>query len=240
MRNTMMAMIPVVLATGACFSLARDTPPLEQYVLGGTPAAAAGPLSPDPAGLTVGLRRLDLAPYLASPSIVVRRGAHQMLVSDYHRWGEDPVAGINRAFAGYLAAAMPVRAVDVAPWPVRSQHDFVVQLHVSRFEGVAPDDSLALQGEAHLLASWELLRPQDGAVLARGGTDHRAGGWHVGNYPALVTLLDVGLHRMAGDIAACMARVGHAIPPAVRTAAREQPLACTPSAALPARSGQTP
>jgi uncharacterized lipoprotein YmbA len=230
MRKTLIAIVATMLATSGCFSLSRDTPPLEQFVLGGTPVAAAGPLSPDPAGVTIGLRRLDLAPYLASPSIVVRRGAHQMVVSEYHRWGEDPVAGINRAFAGYLAATMPVRAVDVAPWPVRSRHDFVVQLHVARFEGVAPEDPLALEGEAHLLASWEMHRPQDGAVLARGGTDYRAGGWRVGDYAGLVTLLDGGLTSMAGDIVACMARLGAATLPAAASAAGEQPLACAPTA----------
>ena len=229
MRRSILSILPVILATGACFSLGRDTPPLEQYVLGGTPAAATGAMSPDPAGITIGLRRLDLTPYLASSSIVVRRGANQMIVSQYHRWGEDPVAGINRAFAGYLAAAVPVRAVDVAPWPVRSQHDFVVQLHVTRFEGVAADDDAATQGGAHLLASWEVHRPQDGAVLARGGTDYRESGWRVADYPALVTMLNHGLDRMAGDIVACLTRVG--TPSAASPAVVTEPLACAGTAA---------
>ncbi|MBR9988722.1 MAG: membrane integrity-associated transporter subunit PqiC [Gemmatimonadetes bacterium] len=229
MRLSMLSIIPVVLATGACFSLGRDTPPLEQYVLGGTPAASAGVLSPDPNGLTVGLRRLDLTPYLATPDIVVRRGASRLVVSDYHRWGGDPVEGINRAFAGYLIAAGPVRAVDVAPWPVRSQHDMVLQLHISRFEGAAPDDETAVQGDAHILASWELHRPRNGALLARGVTDYRAGGWRVGDYPALVALLDGALEHMAGDIVACMARIG-AVASDV-PAAEAEPLVCAPAAA---------
>jgi uncharacterized lipoprotein YmbA len=230
MRIGTLSIIPVALVLGACFSLGRDTPAVRHYVLGGAPAAAEGALSPDPGGITVGLRRLDLTPYLASPSIMVRHGANRMQASEYHRWGEDPVAGINRAFAGYLAEAQPVRAVDVAPWPVRSQHDLVLQLHVSRFEGVAPEDTLALEGEAHLLASWELHRPRDGAVLARGGTDYRAAGWRLGDYSALVALLDQGLHRMSGDIVACLARVGRLTREAPSSAAREQPLACAPEA----------
>jgi uncharacterized lipoprotein YmbA len=236
MRTTMLSIIPIVLVTSACFSLSRETPPLRQYVLGGAHAAADATPSTDTAGLTVGLRRLDITPYLASPFIVVRRGAHQMLVSDYHRWGEDPVAGINRAFALYLAATTPVRAVDVAPWPVRSRHDFIVQLHISRFEGVTPEDTLAMHGEAHLLASWELLGGQGGVVLARGGTDYRAADWRVGDYHGLVTLLDAGLNRMAGEVVACMARVSAvaapaaasavASPPAAAAGGGEQPLAC--------------
>jgi uncharacterized lipoprotein YmbA len=177
----------------------------------------------------VGLRRLDLAPYLASPAIVVRRGAHQVRVSEYHRWGEDPVAGINRALAGYLAATRPVHAVDVAPWPIRSQHDFLLQLRVMRFEGVSHDPP-AQFGEAQLLASWELRRPADNAVLARGDTDYRADAWRVGDYAGLVALLDRGLDQMAGEIAACMLRVRPVTPPTAPSAATVQPLACTPSA----------
>ncbi|HUH12235.1 MAG TPA: PqiC family protein [Longimicrobiales bacterium] len=235
MPRTVLALIPLLFATSACVSLGRDTPPLEQYVLGATPTAAAGAPPAGAAGMTVGLRRLDLTPYLASPSIVVRRGEHQILVSEYHRWGEDPVAGINRAFAGYLRAVPPVRSVDVAPWAVRSQHDFVVQLHVSRFEGVTPDDSLAVEGEAHLRARWELHRPRDGGLLARGGTDYRAGGWRVGDYPALVALLDGALSRMASDIAACMARVGPASAPATAPATARVPLECASDTGISAR-----
>ncbi|MEX0893073.1 MAG: PqiC family protein [Gemmatimonadota bacterium] len=228
MRTTILAVISILFAATGCVSLGRDTPPLEQYVLGSTPPAAEA-ASANASGVAVGLRRLDLTPYLASPSIVVRRGVNQITVSEYHRWGEDPVAGINRAVARYLRAAPQVRAVDVAPWAVRSPHDFVVQLHVSRFEGAAPADSLAVEGEAHLLASWEIHRPRDGGLLARGTIDYRAEGWPLGDYPALVTLLDGGLSRMASQIAACMARVGPAadLTSPQAAAATALPLACT-------------
>jgi hypothetical protein len=49
--------------------------------------------------LTLGLRRLDLTTYLATQSIVVRRGAHGMLMSDdFNRWGEDPESGHQPRF----------------------------------------------------------------------------------------------------------------------------------------------
>jgi uncharacterized protein len=211
MRRTMVLMIAVALALSACFSLGRDTPPLRQYVLAGASAVATDAAPPDPSGLTLGVRRLDLATYLTTESIVVRRGAHGMLTDDFNRWGEDPERGINRAFASHLAATAPVRAVDVSPWPVRSQHDYLVQLHVSRFEGVLPD-SLATVGEAHLRATWELSLPQNSRVVARGSTDYRADGWRAGDYAGLVGLLDRGLDSMAGDIVRCIARAGAADP----------------------------
>lgn len=223
MRKSMLSLIPVALAMSGC-SLSRDTPPLRQYVLAGA-SAVADEVRSDPAGMTLGVRRLDLATYLTSESIVVRQGAHGMHSDQYNRWGEDPVAGINRAFASHLAATAQVRAVDVAPWPVRSQHDFLVQLHVSRFEGVL-EDSLAVHGGAHLLATWELSRPQDGRVVARGTTDYRADGWRAGDYVALIALLDGGLNSMARDIVTCMGRVGPPVSPAGASPAEENPLTC--------------
>jgi uncharacterized lipoprotein YmbA len=191
--------LAVSALSGAC-SLGRDSPALQQYVLGRSEAAPAE--ATPAAGLMLGVRRLDLAAYLASPAIVVRRGAHEITTSDFHRWGEDPGAGINRAVARHLAAGAGVRAVDVAPWAARSQHDYLIQLHVTRFEGVLPEDPAATRGEAHVLATWEIIRPADGSVLARGTTDYRQAGWTAGDYAGLVALLDAGLRVVARDVAA--------------------------------------
>jgi uncharacterized protein len=204
-RALRLLMMPGLLAATGCVSLGRDAPPLEQYVLGSGPPPTAAAASHDDAGMTIGVRRIDLASYLATPSIVVRRGANQILVSDFHRWAEDVGEGINRVVAQHLAAAPAVRAVAIAPWPVRAQHDYLVQLHVSRFEGMA--DSLATEGSARVTASWDIIRPVDGGVVARGVTDHQRSGWRVNDYAALVVMLEAGLVEMAGDVLDCLVRV---------------------------------
>lgn len=196
-----------LLGVSGCVSLGRDAPALEQYVLGARTAPEAA--AQEAFGLTLGLRRLDLAPYLATPAIVVRRGAHQIMISDFHRWGEDLGEGINRTVASHLVAAAAVRAVHVAPWPVGSRHDYLVQLHVTRFEGVA--DTLATEGQAQVRASWEIIRPPEGAVVAHGDTDYRRSGWRVGDYAGLVMLLEGGLDVLAGDLVSCLERLA---PPA--------------------------
>lgn len=203
----------VLLSMAACFSLGRDSPPLEQYVLGRVPVPEAAGTSPDATGFTIGMRRLQLAPYLASPAIVVRRGTHQIVTSDFHRWGEDPAESINRAVARYLAASRRVRAVDVAPWPGQARYDYLMQLHVAHFEGVAPEAASALAGEVHILASWEIVRQRDGAVLARGTTDYRQRGWSVGDYARLVMMLDEGLSALARDMVSCLGILVAAAPP---------------------------
>ena len=194
-----------------CFTLARPTPPLEEYVLGEGPRAVAAAPARDAGGVTIGLRRLDLAPYLATMAIVVRRGS-RIVTSGFRRWGEEPSAGIMRAVAVSLGTAPTILAVDVAPWPVQAQHDYLVQLHVSHLEGVAAEDSTATEGEVHVMASWEIIRSPDGTLVARGETDRRESGWKVGDYRGLVTRVDKGLTGLASDLAACLVRLASATP----------------------------
>jgi uncharacterized lipoprotein YmbA len=192
-----------------CFSLGRTSPTLEQYVIGG--AALMDTMAPI-AGLdsvAVGVRRIDLAPHLASPAIVVRRGTHEVMTSDFHRWGEDPAHGINRAVARHLAGAAAFRAVDVAPWPVRTSYDYLVQFHITRFEGVVPAESSPTAGStagegagaAHMRASWEIVRQRDETVLVRGATEYKEESWRAGDYASLVALLDRGLAVLAREVA---------------------------------------
>lgn len=203
-----LALVAVALVATGCFKLARTSPPVERYVLGGAHPTWEAERPPDSLALSIGLRRLELAPYLATLAIVVRRADNEIISSGFHRWAESPAAGLNRAVSGYLAVAPGIRSVDVAPWPVRSEHDYLVQLHVTRMEGVA---TAAATGEAHLMARWEILRPSDGALVARGATDHHGTGWVVSDYAGLVTRIDGGLVILARELVACLARLG---PPA--------------------------
>ncbi len=213
LRSFRLLLPAAALLVAGCFKLSRESPRLQIFALGGaTPAStanissgAASPVAPTRTGLVIGLRRLDLASYLSStPAVVWRRGANQLVVSEFHRWGGDLDEGINRAFAAHLARIAPVQAVDVAPWQTRVRHDFVLQLHVSRFEGVA--DSAATEGRIHVMAGWDIIRPLDGTLLLRGTSEDRGTTWRVGDYAGLVTQLDGALLRIARDVSACLAR----------------------------------
>jgi uncharacterized lipoprotein YmbA len=193
-------------ALAGCFSLGRTVPPQMYYVLGATPSAEVeAPPPGDLDGLTIGMRRPRLASYLAIPSLVTRQGAHGIVYSEFHSWGEPLDAGINRTVAVHLEARAAFRSVDVAPWSSREARDFLVQLHVERFEGLMPDEPPgANEGEVHVRATWEIIRPGDGAVLARGSTDWRRPGWQVGDYGELVSSLDAGLDVLSRDLAECL------------------------------------
>jgi uncharacterized protein len=214
-RRRLHAALILALLPG-CVSLGRDSPRLELYVIGGSGSLQPATPLPGLAPLSIGVRRLQLAPYLAAPAIVVRRGTHEIMTSDYHRWGEDLAEGINHAVARYLGDGAQFRTVDVAPWPVRSRYDYLVQLHIMRFEGQvsadaatvrSTDDAVAPAGAVHVVATWEIIRQQDEVVLRRGTTEFREGGWQVGDYAALVAMMDQGLVVVARDITAALGSV---------------------------------
>jgi hypothetical protein len=50
---------------------------------------------------------------------------------------------------------------------VRTAHDYLFQLRLSRFEGIADSELPAATSAAHVAASWEILRPDDDADIAQ-------------------------------------------------------------------------
>lgn len=191
-----------LLALPGCFSMSHGAPSQRHYVLGADGQAERETLVEQTAAeaAVIGLRPPRLAEYLASPFIVVRRGTHRIGFSEFERWGEDLARGINRTLAGHMVARSPAHRVESAPWPPGVRLDYLIQLHVLRFEGVAPEDPLDPAGEAHLLATWEIVRSRDGAVLLSGTTQVRSDGWTVGDFDGLVSLLDGGLGTLADDL----------------------------------------
>ena len=187
-----------LLPLTACFSLNKGAPVPRQYSLGAAPLRST--VAKATAGVSVGVRRLRLESYLDILPLVVRKGSREITFSEFQRWAEPLSTGINGAVARYIEGRAPIRTVDVAPWPARGQHDYVIQLSVLRFEGVQPAG--AASAEAHLLVNWEIIRPGDGVVLARGTTDYRKGGWRAGDYEGLVALLDEGLVALSDALAA--------------------------------------
>lgn len=204
-----LVVLAALLAAPGCIRLgSKETPP-RYYVLGGDrvdEAAGSGD------GLVIGLRALRLASYLKTSFLVVRTGEHEVRHVASHRWSEDLDRGINRSVAGYLTATPTVRYVEVVPWPSPQAHDYVLQLQVLRFEGQAPtaaalasaEEGVTVDGTVRVHATWEVLGPGADIVLARGATTIDDVAWTVGDYPALVALLDEGLTAVTADVVAAL------------------------------------
>ena len=189
-----------LLASSGCFSLSREATSARHFVLGGSGQTGGAAPTEESAGAFVGLRTPRIAEYLATPFIVVRHGPHRIAFSEFNRWGEDLARGINRAVAGHMAARAPFPRVETAPWSQETPPEYLIQLDLLRFEGVATENPEGGDGEAHVLVTWEILNQQDGALLARGTTEVRKHVWTPGDFDGLVGLLDEALVELANDL----------------------------------------
>jgi uncharacterized lipoprotein YmbA len=134
--------VPVALP--GCFKLARESPKLRLYVLGdgsasGLPTPPAGAPSAAREAFRIGLRRVEMASYLSVPTVMIRRGTHELIVSQFHRWGGELDQGVNRAVGAYLADAADE---DVHVVAARALEDHVLAREV-HFRHLIPSKSRA-------------------------------------------------------------------------------------------------
>jgi uncharacterized lipoprotein YmbA len=169
--------------------------PTRFYVLASPAPAVAG------AGAKMkrlNLRPVDVAAYLRSRPIVVRRGDNEVQFRDFARWGEPLEQGIGRVLRDALLAGGAAGSISVASsrvGRVAGEPDLVV--HVQACEGGA-------DGSVRLEAAWELLSGTDGSLLVRG--DFHAVGlkWDGRNEATIAAAVSQGLVALAAEITAAV------------------------------------
>lgn len=176
---------------GGCINLKAPPDPTRYYLLNGASGADAMAHNPTSKGPVVRLAPVELDPYLDTRYMVLRLQEFEVQFSDIHRWGEELSDNIRRAMARDLLATGAVSRVAIK---ASEDADYVIKLHVHRFEGAPPDI-------AHLSATWTLF---DGAgnVLYSTVHDERNRGWIFENYGHLAEKLDESLDTLAKAIVA--------------------------------------
>jgi uncharacterized lipoprotein YmbA len=197
----------LTLVFAGCVRLLEPRPSnINYYLLDGT--VGADTASVDTSGLTVGLRRPQLASYLDATRIVTRHSQNSIRFSDFHRWGEDLDRALNRVVALNLERQPGIQSVETVPWPSGFRSDYVVQLRVLRFEGVGPeppgpdadDDEPLPEGHSQMAVRWTILGPDGETPKHRGLTRHREEDWPVTDYADLAAKLDTSLTVLSDDI----------------------------------------
>lgn len=195
-------LVVVVLAQG-CVNLKPRENDMRFYVLRANASETPAASNNEAQGVSIGLRRLQLAEYLDSPRIVVRKGSNEVQFSDNHRWGEDLGSSINRVVASFLKMQPSVDHVDVVPWTPGMQHDYVVEIQVVQFEGIvasASRNDAPKKMNVHLTAHWLIVDPATNSILRRGTTDESVGDWTTDMYPNLVSGLEQALEKLSKDL----------------------------------------
>jgi uncharacterized lipoprotein YmbA len=145
---------------------------------------------------TVQLRQIELASYLRTRPMIVRKGNNEIEFREFARWGEPLEQGIARILREELlakgaAANVAVPTTRLANGPA----NFEVSVRVLACEGAA-------NGGVDFHASWEVgaIPPQDGAG-ARGNFHPTDLHWDGKSEASLAAALSKAVAGLAGDIA---------------------------------------
>jgi uncharacterized lipoprotein YmbA len=145
------------------------------------------------------LRDVELASYLRSRPLVVRRGENEIEFREFSRWGEPLELGIARVLREELVARGAASGVRAAGARRDSlAHDLVLNVRVLACEGGA-------NGSVIFRAVWDLSSTSGTpGLVARG--EYRASGlrWDGKSEASLVGQLSQAVVGLAGEIAAAL------------------------------------
>ncbi len=192
-----LAVVAALLGLAGCQLIPDPAPDATRfYVLTGpTPEqAASATLGP----LTLGLKAVNVAPYLRGRSLPVRSGEHELTYNDYARWAEPLDQGISRILQGRLLVAPAVGRVYAYPFPFDRARDFDIAVSVVRCEGVREGGATV----ARFAALIEVSRVSDGQVMARRVFAAPDIPWDGRDYAALAAALSTSVERLASEVIA--------------------------------------
>ena len=131
--------VGLMMQTGCSLLPEPKSDPTHYYVLTGPSFADPGPARAEGA-LRVGLRRVDVVPYLNGKAMIVRNATNEIAYQDFARWAELPAAGIERLVMARLQGSPRVGRVYLQPFPFDEKRDYDVGVSVLRCEGERKPD----------------------------------------------------------------------------------------------------
>ncbi|MCF7689636.1 MAG: PqiC family protein [Cephaloticoccus sp.] len=194
-----LAAVGLVLALAGCSVIPEPQADLTRYYVLNGPAVAVD--QTHEGALQVGLRAVQLAPYLDKGTVVMRTGPNELIYNDYARWAEPLGAAITRVVQSRLLASPRVNRVLNFPFPFDQPRDYDVSLNILRCGGVRTDDQTAVEFSVLV----EISRPgEKSAVISRQVFTADAQNWDGRDYGELVQRLSADVARLGDAVVAAL------------------------------------
>lgn len=196
---SVLGLLASLLLLSSCSFPTPQTDPTRYYLLS-TPAANVTPQPPTEAP-AVHVRQVELASYIRTRPLVVRKGNNEVEFREYARWGEPLEHGIARVLREELlargaASAVSISAVRAAGRPF----DYELTVRVLACEGMA-------NGDVVFRARWELTPTGDRMAAPVRGDFHAADlHWNGKDEATLAAQLSAAVAGLAGEIAAALGK----------------------------------
>ena len=199
-------MSAALLGLAGCSLLpAPQTDPTRYYVLTGGTLGEAGP-DKVPGALVLGLKRVEIVPYLNGKDMVVRERGNEIAYQSFSRWAEPLNVSINRTLIGRLSSAETVSRVYTQGFPFDVERDYDVAVRVLRCEGERRDGGTFVASFSAVLEVTEARA--GGAVILRKVFTAPVTEWNGKDFGQLAAALSDAVGALAAEV------VG-VLPPAV-------------------------
>ncbi|MBC7367787.1 MAG: membrane integrity-associated transporter subunit PqiC [Undibacterium sp.] len=171
------------------------------YVLTGPTSGEAG-TRPITGALRLGLKNVELAPYLKKGALVVRTGENEVSFPNDARWAEPLEQEILHTLRARLLAAPTVGRVFTQPFPFDEKRDYDVSVRILRCEGVL---SKGGKGMAQFAATVELTRGGvAGEVVARTRFVAPDAAWDGKDFARLAAELSAAVAALSQEVVAAL------------------------------------
>lgn len=192
----------VSLAWGGCSLLPEPKPdPTRYYVLTGSGGAAAR-AEKKPGALILGLKRVEIVPYLNGKDMVVRDRGNEIVYQSFSRWAEPLDASIGRTLVGRLSGSEKVARVYTQGFPFDVERDYDVAVRVLRCEGERKPGGRYAASFAAVLEVTESR--SGGSVVLRKVFAAPETAWNGKDYGELASGLSEAVGALAAEVIAAL------------------------------------
>jgi uncharacterized protein len=174
--------------------------PTRFYTLAGPGLAGVGATQVH-GSLRLGLKAVDVPPYLKKGVFVVRRGENELVYNDYARWAEPLDVSIGRLLRTRLATDAKVARVFTAPFSIEEERDFDVTVTIVRCEGVQEGSRAVARFGAVVEVTSVGVHSE---VVARKTFTAPDAAWDGKDYAALARILSDDVAALSQEVAAAL------------------------------------
>ena len=176
----------LTVLTAAC----STTPASRFYTL--SPLAAENPARESkPQAVTLGVRAVEVSPYLERSEIVTRKSATRVELATYDRWAEPLESLVAMTLARNITRLQPSIKTLIRPW-AEANVDYMLEIKIGRFESDA-------SGNVTLQATWGLFNQQTREMVTLQSSNILQSG-DKSNFDAIVYNMSLALLTLSEEI----------------------------------------
>ena len=189
------------IQAGCSFLPEPKADPTRYYVLTG-PAVDESGARQVAGAFVVGLKSVQVAPYLNGKAMIVRNATNEIAYQEFARWAEPLDVGVGRMLSARLVASDKIKRLYSQPFPFDVERDYDVRIEVLRCEGEHKPDGKTVASLACVVEVTEAKT--GGAVVLRKVFTAPEAAWNGKDFSRLAQLLSDAISTVGDEVIAAL------------------------------------